>query len=392
MLKKFKRIISIILVVVLTVVSSFVLNASGASESQLRNEISKLEQQSKEIEAQIKKLKGQNADQQAIVNAIEKKIANTQQQINACNAEISRINSRISANKAEIDQKNKEIAETKNVFKKRLRAIYMNNTESSIQILLGAEDFSDYLQLQQLTEAVSAHDKQIIDDIVATIEVLEEKQVENEKLLNDQVSVKNSVLAKQKQLQADVAEANSIINKINSQTNTLTQQNKNIEAEIKRAQNDLNKLFSSMGTNSNINYDGKGFFWPVPSCYTQTTYAGHTGIDIPGSYGANVIASADGVVLTVVTGHGRNPGASGLASYGNYIVVDHGNRNGTNYKTYYAHLSGVAVRVGQSVKQGQVIGYVGNSGNTWGRTGTHLHFELRINNGYVNPNKYLRKS
>lgn len=392
MLKKIKRIISIILAVVISVVSCCILSASGATESQLRDEISKLEQQSKEIEAQIKKLKGQNADQKAIVAAIEKKIANTQQQINACNKEISRINALIDANKKEINKKNQEIAETKETFKKRLRAIYMNNTANSLQILMGAEDFSNYLQLEQLTESVSAHDKQIIDDIIKTIEALEEKRAENERLLNDQVSVKNNVLAKQKELQADVAEANAIINKINAQTSSLTQQNKNIEAEIKKAQKELNSLFNNLGTNSNINYDGKGFFWPVPSCYTQTTYAGHSGIDIPGSYGANVIASADGVVLTVVTGHGRNPGASGLASYGNYIVVDHGNRNGTNYKTYYAHLSGVAVRSGQSVKQGQVIGYVGNSGNTWGRTGTHLHFEIRVNNSPTNPNNYLRKS
>ncbi len=390
MFKNCKKVISALLAAVLLVTACSFMSASGATQSQLQQEINRLEQQSKELEAQIKELKKQNASQQAIVNAIEKKIQNTQQQIDACNSEINSINSRISANKAEIDAKNKEIADTKELFKKRLRAIHMNNTSSSIQILLGAEDFSHYLQLEELTSAVSAHDKRIIEDIADAIELLNEKQAENEKLLNEQVSIRNSVLEKQKELQADVAEANRILGNINSQTNSLTQQNKNVEAQIKRAQDDLNNMFNNYGTSSSVVYDGNGFKWPVPSCLKQTTYAGHSGIDIPGSYGASIHASAAGTVITVVTGHNRNPGSTGLASYGNYVVIDHGNRNGVNYKTYYAHMSSVSVRVGQTVNQGQVIGGIGNSGNTWGATGTHLHFEVRVNNKAQNPNNYLK--
>ncbi len=389
-MKLSKRIMTVLLSVVLFVVSSCVMGVSGASESQLKDEIAKLEQQSKELEAQIKNLKKQNANQQAVVDAIEKKISNTQQQINACNNEIYKINSQIEANKNEIKKQNEEIAQTKELFKKRLRTIYMNNTDSSIQILLGAEDFSHYLQLEQLTSSISAHDKQIIEDIYDTIKELEKKQAENEQLLNSQVAIKADIVKKQNELQADVAEANSILGKINSQTNNLTQQNKNVEAQIKKAQNDLNSLFSSFGTNSSVVYDGNGFKWPVPSCFTQTTYAGHTGIDIPARSGAAIHASAGGVVLTAVTGHIRNPGSTGLASYGNYVVIDHGNRGDVNYKTYYAHMSSVSVRVGQTVKQGDIIGGVGNSGNTWGNTGTHLHFEVRVNNSPKNPNNYLR--
>ena len=387
---KFKRALALVLSVFLIVGCSF-MQSSAASESQLKNEISALEQKSKQIEAKIKTLKAQNADKQAVANAIQSKIDNIQQQIIACNNEIYKINNTIAANKAEIKRQNEEIEATKLVFKKRLRAIYMNNSSSTAQILLGADNFSNFLQLEQLTAAVSSHDRAIIEDIVSVIKKLEEKQKENERLLEEQVAIKGTVQAKQNELQAQQDEVQSLINSISSQTNALNTENKNIEAQIKKRQNDLDNMFKNYGTSSNVVYDGNGFYWPVPSCYSWTTYTGHTGIDIPGAYGAPIVASADGEVLTAVTGHGRNPNSSGLASYGNYVVIDHGNKGGVNYKTYSAHMSSVAVRAGQKVKQGQIIGYIGNSGRTFGRTGTHLHFELRINNSYKHPISYLRK-
>ncbi len=388
---KFKKILSVLLASALLVSSFSLVSVSGASKSQLQQEINRLEQQSKKLESQIKSLKKQNADQQTIVNALENKISNTQSQIDVCNNEISSINGKISKNEAEIKKNNDEIAADRLAYKKRLRAIHANSSSNTLQLLLGAEDFSEFLQLAEYTAAVSKRDKQLIDKLSDNIKKLEKKQAENEKLLDEQISVKNSILKKQQQLEAEEAEANKLLSSINSQTSNLTQQNKEVEAEIKKAQRELDSLFSSYGINSTVKYDGKGFKWPVPSCFTQTTYSGHTGIDIPGAYGASIHASAAGKVITVVTGQKRNPGIGGLASYGNYVVIDHGNLNGTNYKTYYAHMSTVSVSVGQTVKQGTVIGGIGNSGNTWGRTGTHLHFEFRVNNRAVNPNRYVKK-
>ena len=95
---------------------------------------------------------------------------------------------------------------------------------------------------------------------------------------------------------------------------------------------------------------------------------GYNGIDIVSTFGSNILASADGTVI-VAKSSGWNGG------YGSYIVIKHS--NGT--QTLYAHLSGVAVSVGDEVAQGQVIGYMGSSGKS---TGTHLHFEIR---GARNP-------
>ena len=101
----------------------------------------------------------------------------------------------------------------------------------------------------------------------------------------------------------------------------------------------------------------------------------HAGIDIGTTFGAPVRAAADGVVVKASFGDG----------YGREIMLDHGN----GIRTLYGHLSGFAVTVGQQVKRGQVIGYVGSSGRS---TGPHLHYEVRIRDTPVNPHKYLRET
>jgi murein DD-endopeptidase MepM/ murein hydrolase activator NlpD len=99
----------------------------------------------------------------------------------------------------------------------------------------------------------------------------------------------------------------------------------------------------------------------------------HSGVDIGSSFGAKIIAPADGVVSLV----------DSLGGYGKTIMIDHGN----GISTRFGHLSGFAVTVGQRVQRGDVIGYVGESGRS---TGPHLHYEVRINDTPVNPYKYLR--
>ncbi len=106
--------------------------------------------------------------------------------------------------------------------------------------------------------------------------------------------------------------------------------------------------------------------------YSTSGYQFHNGVDIIGSYGSAVWATADGEV--VFTGY--------RGSLGNLVIVDHGNE----YETHYAHLSGFAVNVGDSVTRGQTIGYIGASGRT---TGVHLHYEVHVSGAPVNPYNYM---
>ncbi len=108
--------------------------------------------------------------------------------------------------------------------------------------------------------------------------------------------------------------------------------------------------------------------------YASSGYQFHTGVDILGSHGSSIWATAAGEVVF----------ASYRGSFGNLVIIDHG----YGYETHYAHLSGFAVSVGEEVEKGQIIGYMGATGRT---TGTHLHYEVHRNGSPVNPSNYLKE-
>jgi hypothetical protein len=118
-------------------------------------------------------------------------------------------------------------------------------------------------------------------------------------------------------------------------------------------------------------YGTGSFVWPSTNRYVvgNDYWSGHLGIDIGAGMGAPIYAADSGVVVF------SGPAFGG---YGNMIMIDHGN----GYQTLYAHLSQVSTRCGQSVTQGQLIGFAGSTGNS---TGPHLHFEVRYLGGFINP-------
>ena len=117
------------------------------------------------------------------------------------------------------------------------------------------------------------------------------------------------------------------------------------------------------------------WIWPGSGRITQRYLAWHKGIDIANKSGGAILAADSGRV--VVAGWIDNAG------YGNRVMVDHGN----GYLTLYAHMSKISVKVGQSVKRGDVLGSMGSTGRS---TGVHLHFEIRTSGGNVNPFDYLK--
>ena len=132
------------------------------------------------------------------------------------------------------------------------------------------------------------------------------------------------------------------------------------------------------------------FTCPLPSVGCISTYFGepdavynkpHTGADMPAASGTLIYAVADGVVSA----------ASARPSYGNCVQIDHGTADdGSSYATLYAHMSSFCVSAGQTVHKGDVIGYVGNTGDVRGANGGyHLHLELRINGTRTDPLQYI---
>lgn len=122
---------------------------------------------------------------------------------------------------------------------------------------------------------------------------------------------------------------------------------------------------------------------------TQKYGKNHTGIDIIGTVGGNsyIKAHTDGTVYKIADGRNNDTNTKGANRYGNYIQLKH--KGG--YYTLYAHLQkGLKLKVGDKVKQGDIIGIMGNSGNAYG---THLHFEVRKPDNYViDPENYLENN
>lgn len=142
----------------------------------------------------------------------------------------------------------------------------------------------------------------------------------------------------------------------------------------------------STDTSSEPEYNGGAFRWPCPSSTRITSEYGprnsptagassnHKGIDIGASYGADIVAAADGRVVT----------ASYSSSGGNYVMIDHGN----GLYTVYMHASSLCVSSGQAVSAGDVVAKVGSTGIS---TGNHLHFGVSLNGSYVSPWNYLSR-
>lgn len=150
---------------------------------------------------------------------------------------------------------------------------------------------------------------------------------------------------------------------------------------------------SPVETPVNVPPSASGFAWPAPGFYYISSGYGsrwgttHRGIDIAGGgiAGASACASKDGTVIAVSSSCTHDyPKSSNCCGngYGNYVLVSHGD----GYTTLYGHLQSVAVSVGDSVSQGQTVGYIGCTGYS---TGYHLHFEIRLDGVAQNPSNYV---
>lgn len=401
---KLRRIVCVIVCLCVMLTTLTVAALTESEKNQLNTDIANLKQQAQSIQAEINKLKEEKSDQAAILAAINKQIQNTEAQITRCNTEINSINSAIATNKETIAQKEAEIAADKLAFKKRLSSIYMSNSGNTIQILLGAEDFSDFLRLSQFTASMTARDKKLIEKLKAEIIVINGVIAENESLLQDQMAIKETIKEKQGELAAQQKEASAIYNQISNEQASQQQELNDVNAEVKKLQKVLEDEIAKQAQkdkekNSFINKNS-GFQWPVNGFFTisapyksnDAVHRGkHNGIDIAGGGIASqpIRAIADGYVTLVHNGCKHNYKKSGNCcgnGYGNYCTINHGeltiNGSKDNYVAYYAHASQIIVSNGQYVKQGQVIGYVGTTG--WS-TGYHLHLGLLKNGGWINP-------
>ncbi len=393
MSKKWVRVICIVLAVLMaaSVITIALSTLAGAATSDklksLQQERSSLKQKKQDINSKINSLEYEELAALAKKEVLDERVMLTQD-------EIDNINEQIGVYEELIQEKQEEVEVLKNEqrvqwekYKTRIRAMEENGSISYYDIIFGASSFADMLFRIDAVNAIMEYDEQVYQQLLdaesATRQAqqelrdtkleLEDKTIELEEAiqeLNVLIEEANEYIA---QLESDQEAYKQTLTELEASEKAIDKQIKEEEARLKK----LEEAKKVKGTGS--------FRWPLdvsgritsPFGFRQNPvtkkYHNHGGIDIGQvGYGANIRASDTGIVTT-----------SGYdSSYGNYVVINHGN----GYVTLYAHMSKRLVSKGATVKKGDIIGLTGSTGNS---NGPHLHFEIRKNGVRIDPTQFF---
>lgn len=406
-----KKAISIVCIVLaflmmVTLVVS-VVGSLGALAADEQDQIDALEQQKIELQSQqasiqtnINDLMAQQAD------VIEQKAAMDEKN-ELARQEIELINEQIDVYTDLIEQKARELEKAEaaeqaqyDLYCKRVRAMEEEGSYTYLDILFQCRSLSDVLSAIDMIGEIMDADKRLFEEYKTARENTEKVKAEYEGTLQQLGEKQETLEAEKAELEAQIAAAVEVINQLENDIEAAKAEYAKAAAAEAAAQASINAIIAQMqaeeeaarqeAAENNQQYTGTGstatgtYIWPCPSSTYVTSAFGmrehplfgderpHSGIDIAGSAGSEVMAADSGTVAV----------ATYSSSYGNYVTIYHSNGD----YTLYAHMSSLAVTAGQNVTQGDVIGYVGSTG--WA-TGPHLHFEIRVNGSTVDPLSYF---
>nr|WP_319489406.1 peptidoglycan DD-metalloendopeptidase family protein [uncultured Caproiciproducens sp.] len=368
--------------------------SASKSLSQLQKEQSELKKQQSEVAAKLKSLKADKAKKQEYKNALDTQVSTVQSQIDVINQQITALDSDISEKESQIAGKQKSINTNYELLKQRLRALYLTGEASNLEIILNAKSVMDLADKTEAIQAITTHDTNLINTLKTDMQSIQTQKAEIETNRKSVADAKVALDTKQGELTSLINETKSVIAELAANESSANAESAKLAAQRKKADAAIDQWYkdyyaSQKGTGGSGGYVSKGnFTWPVPgvtrisSGYGSRSGGFHKGIDIAaaGVYGKPIVAADSGKVM--MAGWGNY--GTGYGGYGNVVAIDHGG----GYSTLYGHCSSVAVSKGQTVKKGQVIAYVGSTGDS---TGPHLHFEIRVNGVAKNPMNWFSK-
>ena len=374
--------------------------------NEIRNKKAGVEDAINQKAGQIKNIHSEQDKVTADINRIDLAIGDTEtkitekgQQIDEKNVEINKLNGEIKVLTDRIEQRNE-------LLKERARSYQENGgMVSYVDVLVGAQSFSDFIDRVGAVATILEADQNIMKEQTADKESLEQKQAQvkadltNLENMKQELETLKSSLDGQKQeksqlmasLEKQEVQASEEKVSLEESNEILAGQEKAIQRAIAleqerqaqiRKQQEAAALAASQNRSSTNKSSSQGqntvatvpvssgaFTRPaagrLSSGFGNRSFNGggfHYGVDIANSGTVPVVAAADGVVIRSYVS----------SSYGNCIMISH-SINGQTYTTVYAHLSSRSVSDGAVVSKGQFIGYMGNTGDSYGQ---HLHFEL----------------
>jgi murein DD-endopeptidase MepM/ murein hydrolase activator NlpD len=340
------------------------------------------------------------------IEVVSDKIAELQDDVDAASSRLDQLESVLALHQRKLDRLNElyELQTRKLVFlqrqhkeavarlSKRLVEIYTSERTSSLAVVLQSGNFADMLDQLEFLSTISRQDHKVAHEVESAKLQMQETRNATRKTRREVAETTRAVAARtaeqravrdrlawsQRELATARRDKRSTLATVQEDKEDAIGHMRDLQAEsaalaakIRSAQSSAVVVPGPTGAAS-----AAGFIWPVHGVLTSgfgwRWGRMHEGIDLAVSNGTPVVAAAAGTVIV----------AGWMGGYGNLVVVDHGG----GISTAYGHNTSVTVGVGQQVAQGQLIAYSGNTGHS---TGPHVHFEVRINGGAVDPMGYL---
>lgn len=324
------------------------------------------------------------------------------------------------------------LAATEQMFQERLSVMFEYQNKSTLEVLLESDSLAGFFTNMEIITLISDADAQAVDQMEIALQNAEMQRELALQQAEEMQAIADEKQAQLDELEARIGETTAALEDISCELDSWTAQENSLEAlaasldaQIASLQAQYDAELAAAATTTTTtttmatetsatgvtdpltqptdsteptesaaptpvptaNTSGVSLQWPT-WCHTITSYFGyrvhpiygntrfHSGIDIGAGFGDTIMAAASGTVIYVET---PVPGQSwGGSGYGNYFIIDHGN----GVSTLYAHCTNVYVSNGQTVSAGEAVGTVGSTG---GSTGSHLHFEVRVNGQRVDP-------
>lgn len=431
-MNKLKRILCAMLCVCMISIPMAIPTTVSAEDSisDLEQQLQQLEQENQKYQKILDDTKSDIAEKEEYKSALVSKVQVLDEKIAVTREKISSLNDDIKEKQDAYDKGLSEVEDQFDALANRLRILYMSGNATDLEIIFGAKDFSDLIDKMELVKSLANSDKELISEIQTKLDELSTKKESLEADKKDIETQQASLKSDQDEFNKLISDNDEILKNLyasNSEAqNSLESaalQSDEIEAKISQyyaaqkaaaehaaqasqsssssgsssssssssSSGSSSSGSSSSGSSSVIVPSGSGFAWPTPGFVSLSSewfedreVYNHGGIDIAGAgiMGTPVVAAADGTVVATNSSCTHNWGKSYSCGcgggYGNYVMISHAGGK----MTVYGHLTSLTVSSGQSVSRGQVIGYVGSTGNS---TGPHLHYECRLNGVRYNP-------
>ena len=379
---------------------------AATSMSSLQNKLDKLSQSIEQHKKELSNAKKKEQAAKALESELKEKVTVVQSQISVLKGQIAEVQNSIGLKEQEIavkeqqiTEKEAEIADQWGDFKQHMAAMQELRDGGSIAMLSAVNDLYELLTFNEVMQDISIKDTEILDNMKNAKEALESDKLTLESQRSELQSKKADLDAQNSQMRAKQNELNSSVAAAQMSAAEAQQAQKDAQAAIESdemnyeaVKKQIQKMIAAAAA-SKPTLSFTGFICPLKSYSRISSEYGwrknpvtgvnklHAGTDFAAPGGTPIYAAASGYVQVAGWSSG---------GYGNYVIIYHGKMSdGNQYSTLYGHMRSVATSAGKYVQQGEIIGYVGSTGNS---TGNHLHLEVWKGGSKanaVNPRGYI---